>query len=105
MALPPNGPLLPTELVEDVQQLTGHDTAGSTEVHGPKERGHVLPPEPCDSFNPNPPTTSPIHHNICPPLLGNVLPTLTEWPVPGVGRVKERWLEESGGEDHRMVRY
>ena len=30
---------------------------------------------------------------------------LREWPVPGVARVEKRGLEESGGEDHHVVRF
>lgn len=63
----PNGPLILTELVKDVQQLPGHDAASSTKVHGPKETGLILLPEPFNIFNPNPPTTSPIHCHPPPP--------------------------------------
>lgn len=47
-----------------------------------------------------PSVASIIHHNIGPLLLGNL-----EWPIPGVARVEKRGLEESGWEDHHMVRY
>lgn len=64
MTPPPNGPLIPTELIKDVQQFPGHDAASSAKVHGPKETGFILPLEPFNIFNPNPPTTSPIHCHI-----------------------------------------
>lgn len=104
-APPPSAPLIPTELIEGTQQLPGHDAASSAKVHGPTETGLVLAPEPFDIFNSNPPTASPIHHDICPALLGNFLPTLMEWLIPGVGRVEEGWLEESGWEDQHVFRY
>lgn len=67
MTPPPNGPLIPTELIKDVQQLPGHDAASSAKVHGPKETGLILSPEPFDIFSPNPPTTSPIASLPAPP--------------------------------------
>lgn len=103
-APPPHGPPLPTELGEDVQQLAGHDAASSAEVHGPRETRARLTPECFNSLNPSSPTTSPIHRNICPSLSGNSLPSLRHGPVPGVARVEERGLQESGWEDQNVVR-
>lgn len=103
-APPPHGPPLPTELGEDVQQLAGHDAASSAEVHGPRETRARLTPESFNSLNPSSPTTSPIHRNICPSLSGNSLPSLRHGPVPGVARVEERGLQESGWEDQNVVR-
>lgn len=105
MAPPPSGPLLPTLLVEDVQQLTGHNAANSAIVYSSGEIRACLTPRILQHFDLNSPTTSPIHHNICPSFLGSSLVTLTEWPIPGVARVEEWRLEESSWEDHHMVRY
>lgn len=102
---PPNGPPLPTELGEDVQQLAGHDAAGSAEVHGPGEARARLTPESFNGSNPSPPTTSPTRCHIRPALLGNLLPAVTAWPLPGVARVEERGLQESGWEDQNVVRH
>lgn len=63
MAPSPNGPLLLTELVEDVQQLMGHNAAGSAKVHSSREQGLVLPSESFQVFGPNSPTISRIHHS------------------------------------------
>lgn len=50
MVPPPNGPLLPTQLGEDVQQLMGHNAASSAKVHGSGKTKVYLTPRVLQSF-------------------------------------------------------
>lgn len=63
-ASPASGLLLLTELVKDVQQLTGHNAASSAKVHSSRETRARLTLRILPRFGPSSPTTSPVHHSL-----------------------------------------